>query len=72
MSRKAEKAANIGKEDAKMAAPAGKVRSVDFSKLTFAKEPLSTAKSIKDVVPVQWPKEVYSGASKVTITHPKK
>lgn len=55
-----------------MAAPAGKVRSVDFSKLTFAKEPLSTAKSIKDVVPVQWPKKVYSGASKVTMTHPKK
>ena len=72
MGRKAEKAANIGKEDAKMAAQAGKVRSVDFSKLAFAKEPLSTAKSIKDVVPVQWPKEVYSGTSKVTMTHPKK
>lgn len=55
-----------------MAASAGKTRSVNFSKLTFAKEPLSTAKSIKDVVPVQWPKEVYSGTSKVTMTHPKK
>ena len=72
MSRKAKKPANTGKEDAKMAASAGKTRSVNFSKLTFAKEPLSTAKSIKDVVPVQWPKEVYSGTSKVTMTHPKK
>lgn len=50
-----------------MAASMGKVRSVDFNKLIFAKEPLSTAKSIEDVVPIRWPKKVCSGASKVAI-----
>lgn len=55
-----------------MAVSAGKMKSIDFGKLTFAKESLSTAKSVKDVVPFQWPKEVYSGDSKVTVAHLKK
>lgn len=46
-------------------------RAIDFSKLKFAKKPLSVADSIKDVVPVQWSKEVYSGSAKVTMTYPK-
>lgn len=55
-----------------MEASGGKKRSVNFGKLSFAGEPLSTEKSMKDVIPVQWSKEVYSGNRKVTMTHQKK
>lgn len=72
MSRKAKKTANSRKEGAKMAISASEVRSIDFSKLTFAKEPLSTAKSLKDVVPIQWSEGVRNGKDKATVTHPKK
>lgn len=53
-----------------MKAREGKItRAIDFSKLSFAKQPLTTAEAIKDVLPMKWPDEVRSGGAKVAMTH---
>lgn len=63
----------LREEDAEMKTQECKrVRAINFSKLSFAKQPLTTAEAIKDVLPMQWTNEVRSGSAKITMTHPKK
>lgn len=50
----------------------GEKRSINFRELSFASDPLSTEKSMMDVIPMQWPKEVSSGSRKVNMTYPTK
>lgn len=48
------------------------VRKIDFKKLTFSKQPMTTAEAVKEVIPMRWPEEVCSGSRRVSMTHPQK
>lgn len=72
LSRRQSDASKPRKEGTGMTTVTSKSRNIDFSKLTFAKVPVSTAEAIKDVAPMRWPEDVCSGNNHVTITHVKK
>ena len=44
-----------------------KLRRLDFGKLNFAEKCLSTKETLENVTPMEWPKEVCSGAKKVVV-----
>ena len=47
-------------------------RRLDFSKLKFSENIISTEEALKDITPIQWSDEILSGRKKVTITKAEK
>lgn len=46
------------------------MKKLDFSKLVFSHDLLSTKESLQDVIPICWSKPVQDGAKKVRLSHP--
>lgn len=58
---------NTNEEEEKMMnKTAEQYKRLDFSKLNFNPNPISTEKSLRDVTPIKWSKEILSGERKVT------
>lgn len=47
-------------------------RRLDFSKLNFSNNIISTEEALKDVTPIQWPEDVLNGVKKINITKAEK
>ena len=45
------------------------MRKVNFDKLSFSGDTISTREALRDVTPVDWPQSVYDGAVKVVVDH---
>lgn len=57
----------------KMDATVGeKTMSLDFSKLRFAKEPMTSADALRDVIPMPWSDDVRNGKTSVIYSCPRK
>lgn len=41
---------------------------LDFSKITFSKEPLATEEALEDIIPIEWSGDVLSGERKIVLT----
>ena len=47
----------------------GNMRKLNFDKLSFSGDTLSTREALHDVTPIRWKQSVRDGTEKVTITH---
>ena len=45
------------------------MRKINFGKLSFSGDTISTREALRDVTPISWPQSVYDGTTKVIVSH---